>query len=923
MMVDYFSRASRVFAVAAAMFAAPAFACSGRLHVEIAAPGIYALDYASIVAAQPQLQDCRASDLMLLHQDKEVPIRVSDDGNGALGPGSRIEWVGEPLHGPQSWFDPYSNVNVYQLAAAPGAHARVRELAPPASAQPAALSRRVHFEQENLMVRLGDQEMKPGDEPDVWQWAKLTPIDPQPFTFDFDLPDADLRAHANATMTVDFRGESNIGSMDGPKPADHRVEVLLDDKPIQNLEWDGRGEQRMAITVPLSALRAGTNRLSLRVARRDLPGDAKNFIVDVVMFNWFEITYPIRGIFDSSAAAFTGAGDAPIEFTYGGIGKPIVVGNDGIWRNAAALGNARYRAAGASDKVELYAYAGDALKPVALHAVADGDLRHNAGYDYLIVAHPRLRSAIEPLAQFHREHGMKVAVVDVNDVYDQFNGGIIHPSAIRDFVAWGVEHWQTKPRYLLLVGDASVDIHHDIRNKTVSGSSMLAPRAQPRADQLLTPGGGFAYMKTTAYSQQAEDLPNRNLIPTWQVATSMQGQSASDNPFVAFHRGDIRPAVAVGRFPVVEPEEVKAIVEKTIAYLSKPPSGRWRRDMTFISSSEVESFKGASDKLARDLENQGYAVRNIYTDFNDKDAKHVQGIRATLKQDLDDGNLLVHFLGHGGSYIWRVGPIGDLFALDDVSAMKNVGRYPLVLAMTCFSAPFDSPAEDSIGERFLREPGKGAVAVFAASWSNSPNPAYSRDLIERLLQPGATVGDAIKASKNKIADPTFVQMYNLLGDPALVLARPQSHIDMAAASDRWDPRVVVRFPDADFGGIVDVDWVDASGQILNSRRYEARNAQFYLPLPDEAKTVLVYAVDTRHDTTAFGSFARPEPPAPPAPPKPTTKAATAKPAVPAVSAAPPRPTPAVPARNLPDIISQRHFDAPDASGGSAHVARKH
>jgi hypothetical protein len=267
-----------------------------------------------------------------------------------------------------------------------------------------------------------------------------------------------------------------------------------------------------------------------------------------------------------------------------------------------------------------------------------------------------------------------------------------------------------------------------------------------------------------------------------------------------------------------------------------------------------------------------------------------------------------------------VGPIGDLFALDDVSAMKNVGRYPLVLAMTCFSAPFDSPAEDSIGERFLREADKGAVAVFAASWSNSPNPAHSRDLIERLLQPGTAIGEAIKASKNKINDPTFVQMYNLLGDPAVVLTRPQTRVDMAASSDRWDERLIVRIPASDFGGTVDVDWVGADGAILNSRRFEARNTQFFLPLPPAAKSVLVYAKDTRHDAAAFGSFTRPEPPKQAA----TVKPPAPRPPKPALPASPPATphVPAAPSRNQPDEIAQRNFDGSVGGGSIARGASK-
>ena len=102
--------------------------------------------------------------------------------------------------------------------------------------------------------------------------------------------------------------------------------------------------------------------------------------------------------------------------------------------------------------------------PAATRAVAGQDLRADAsGEDYVIVAHPRLLQAIQPLAQYHREHGHTVAVLNVDDIYDQFNDGIIHPVAIRNLIEWGMRHWANKPRYLRLVGDASAAIHHDVR----------------------------------------------------------------------------------------------------------------------------------------------------------------------------------------------------------------------------------------------------------------------------------------------------------------------------------------------------------------------------------------------------------------------------------------------------------------------------
>jgi hypothetical protein len=350
-----------------------------------------------------------------------------------------------------------------------------------------------------------------------------------------------------------------------------------------------------------------------------------------------------------------------------------------------------------------------------------------------------------------------------------------------------------------------------------------------------------------------------------------------------------------------------------LAYLSKPAPGSWRRDVTFISTSEMASFKQASDKIAADLDSQGFATNNIYTDANDKDAGRYQQARITLRDDLDAGGLLVHFLGHGGSYIWRVGAMGDLFSLEDVSKLSNAGRYPMVLAMTCFSAPFDNPTDDSIGERFLREANKGAVAVFASSWKNSPNPEHSRSLIEELLKQGNPIGDAIVAAKAKISDRDFVEMYNLLGDPALVLARPQSKLDMMRSTDRWNPQVLVRLPGLDFGGEVDVNWIGTDGKILASQHFQARDRQFALTPVDKAATVSVYAADTRDGSTAAGGLNLLPPP------KPVLAGAgrkialpTLSPAVPAVPAKA-NPAPAKPAvkhaRDLPDSIARRDFDA--------------
>ncbi len=904
------SNAARAFlAVALTLLTFDCFACSGRLHIEVQDSGVYALDYAAIVAQQPGLGDCRSDMLSLSNRNKEVPIRIVGDSDGQFGPGSRIEWVGEALHGPMSWNDQYSNFNVYQLGAVAGQHARMREVAPEPKPAIVRLKRRVHIEQDNLMLRLSQVEMKAGTEPDVWQWAKLTPVDAHPFTWNFDLADLDTRAAARrgtgAALTLSFRGVSSVlHGRDGKKAIDHVVEISVNGKPLPAQRWDGRGEQRMTIEIPVAVLKDKGNVLSLRVPQRAIADDPSIFVVDVVMFNWMEVTYPISGNLAASSAAFTAEGNGTVELEYSGSGIPALYDGTGRYRRLVAAGHNRYRGA-VLGSVELFGVAGDqTLRPTLVRPVAELELRtDNSGYDYLMVSHSRLLDAIEPLARFHRGRHLRTAVLDVDAVYDEFNGGIPHPIAIRKLVAWGTEHWQVKPRYLLLVGDASADIHHDVRSERLQ-SAASALRPHPTQEELMLPTG-LSSMPTTSYKEWDPDLPNRNLIPTWQYP-SQEGQAASDNDFVALESGNFHPKLAVGRFPVVEPAEVTAIVDKTIAYMTKPTPGDWRRDVTFISTDEVASFKKGSDNIAENLGEQGFSIRNIYTK---QDASTAAAANAELKRDLDAGNLLVHFIGHGGAFIWRVGPPADLFTLEDVSRLTNIGRYPMVLAMTCFSAPFDNPTEDSIGERFLRERDKGAVAVFAASWTNSPNPEYSRILIDNLLKLDNPVGDAIVATKAQIGDRTFVELYNLLGDPALVLARPRETLQLVRGVDRWQDQVIIQVPERDFGGDVDIDWVDAEGKTLSAQHYESRDSRFALDVPrSNPAEVRVYAHNLRTGHTAIGGLQLIAPLEPPAPtaaqPAGLAPAAVSQP-VPAAM----KPTPAALAPKRPDAIARMRFEA--------------
>src|SRR5262249_25663267 len=118
--------------------------------------------------------------------------------------------------------------------------------------------------------------------------------------------------------------------------------------------------------------------------------------------------------------------------------------------------------------------------------------------------------------------GYKVAVVDVEDIYDEFSYGVHTPQAVKDFLNWSYLHWPKQPQYVLLAGSPSLD---------------------PRN-----------YL----------GLGNQDLVPTKLIDT-MKMETASDDWLVDFDNDGL-PQMAIGRLPVRTVADATAVVNKIIAY---------------------------------------------------------------------------------------------------------------------------------------------------------------------------------------------------------------------------------------------------------------------------------------------------------------------------------------------------------------------
>jgi hypothetical protein len=141
---------------------------------------------------------------------------------------------------------------------------------------------------------------------------------------------------------------------------------------------------------------------------------------------------------------------------------------------------------------------------------------------------------------------------------------------------------------------------------------------------------------------------------------------------------------------------------------------------------------------------------------------------------MNDGRLLVCYLGNGETISWSSPPI---FGAWDVPSLTNLGNYSVVLSAHNLSGFFMDAHSDSLTESMLIYPGGGSVAA-AAPAVKSPffEEYYYLDafFMRRFGWGWRRLGDIDFAAKEDLRALginydryVIIRSYFLLGDPAL------------------------------------------------------------------------------------------------------------------------------------------------------------
>ncbi|MBI5472951.1 MAG: hypothetical protein HY961_11455 [Ignavibacteriae bacterium] len=604
-----------------------------------------------------------------------------------LWPDTTIEFYGVMNHGDTSYYDFYTDTSTYWVTWGGDAGKRY-SIAPVDPLPPTEIvnSGRTtkHVEQNNYYyVGASDPELVEFETVvgEGWAWGEANTwfYPNQMKNFSFWLDDLDTLGIQQATLRARLVG-TTVSPFYHARFWINQPEVPREVDIVGEVRFPQRTSAIMATSFAHEMLRRGEN--TLRV-HSFVPPSVNQFYLD-----WFEVEYNRELITSNNRILFSTPPQTTLvrtQFRVAGFTSPDIEAYDVTnYRRISGTvqGSGSYTflftdTVRTTRKYVVVARNGVASVP-SLEQKFFKDIRVNAqGADYIIIAHRDFLSAAQQLATYRQAHNaIRAKVIDVQDVYDEFNYGTLNAVKIKTFLKHTYDTWPTpRPAAVLMFGDASWDYHR--------------------------------YLATSRFT---------NFVPSY-------GVPACDLWFVAFRPDTtIFPSMFIGRVPVKTPIEAEQTAEKLISYESYT-LGDWNKEYLFISG---RGFASISDEIisARITPAPlgGTPFRVVKTSNAAIDGEH----KATMKSIVNRGVVVVNFIGHSGGRVWEVdiGPIGDL--------ENTNGKLPFVGSVSCNVAAFADPASFVLTEDWLLTPGKGGIGCWATSGLGYPD--LGKELLLNFFQ---------------------------------------------------------------------------------------------------------------------------------------------------------------------------------------------
>ena len=413
------------------------------------------------------------------------------------------------------------------------------------------------------------------------------------------------------------------------------------------------------------------------------------------------------------------------------------------------------------------------LTPRLVGPVANQNLHAMIGTDLIIVSSPLLLSQSEEIAELHRGEGLFVEVVTPFQVYNEFSSGNPDVTAIKKFMKHLYDmapSEEERIRYLLMMGDASYkgnkswNAGNTYNVICYESLNSLSPTNSYVSDDY------FAFLEDTAGELATDDL-----------------------------------LIVVGRIPVSSSADADAFVNKIRIYMGENANeevcssytddtayGPWRNRVVFVSddkdgnggateSNHMATCEEHSDSIYTKYND--YNVEKIYMDsyqqFSTPGGERYPDGNAAIRNSVEDGALLVTYIGHGGERGWAHERILNTTTIKE---FENLYKLPVFFTATCELARYDNPDEISAGEFLLNNPQGGGVAMLTTTRivfsgdNHDLGVAFFNVVFEYEEDLEFRLGDIARLTKNLGPQSANTRNFSLLGDPALRMSYPEKSV---------------------------------------------------------------------------------------------------------------------------------------------------
>ncbi len=421
------------------------------------------------------------------------------------------------------------------------------------------------------------------------------------------------------------------------------------------------------------------------------------------------------------------------------------------------------------------------LLPENFSTVSNQDLHGISGYPDLVIVTPEIFiDSANRLAGHRRQDGLDVQVVLVDQIYNEFSGGVPDMRAIRDYFKFLYDRATDEEsllRYALLFGDG----HYDFRS--LSG-------VQNPENNWIFPFETGESLNTDA-SFASDDY--FGLLDDDEGVWTYSNFSA-----VSSERVDI----GIGRLPAQTRSEADLLVDKIIQYDSPESFGAWRSRYIAVADDGPTGLAGILDDKDLHLQNVDQVVElirggrfpkididKIYAESFERvfqNGFRIPGATQEVIGALNSGALVFNYSGHGG-------PFGlaqeDIFTKEHAEALTNGNRLPLFITATCSFGWWDLNNETSGAEALLMNDAGGAIALFTtmrlvytSGDTTSLNAGLNRALNLELFRTDSEgkprrLGDVFRLTKNTtVGLQGNSRKLGLLGDPSMRIGIPTSDI---------------------------------------------------------------------------------------------------------------------------------------------------